>query len=165
MTSHFTESKGPVSTRLSSSHQPITHPPSSFLPQPPPGTLAYMDIPEHSGVLLLQCLYTCYSLWIAVTAVCMHACEVASVMSDSLWPYGLSPPGSSVHWILQARTLDWVAMPSSSGSSWPRDRICISYVYCIDRQVLFFTISATWEALTAGYIWRNWVLSQMLFSQ
>ena len=32
-----------------------------------------------------------------------------------------SPPGSSVHWILQARILEWVAMPSFSGSSWPRD--------------------------------------------
>ena len=34
-------------------------------------------------------------------------------MSSSLWPYGLSPPGSSVHGILQARILEWVAMPSS----------------------------------------------------
>ena len=33
-----------------------------------------------------------------------------------------SPPGSSVHGILQARTLEWVAMPSSRGSSQPRDR-------------------------------------------
>ena len=32
-----------------------------------------------------------------------------------------SPPGSSVHGILQARILEWVAMPSSSGSSQPRD--------------------------------------------
>ena len=32
-----------------------------------------------------------------------------------------SPPGSSVHGILQARILEWVAMPSSRGSSWPRD--------------------------------------------
>ena len=30
-------------------------------------------------------------------------------------------PGSSVHGILQARILDWVAMPSSRGSSCPRD--------------------------------------------
>ena len=37
-----------------------------------------------------------------------------------------SPPGSSVHGILQARTLEWVAMPSSWGSSCPRDRTCIS---------------------------------------
>ena len=32
-------------------------------------------------------------------------------------PMGCSPPGSSVHGILQARTLEWVAMPSSRGSS------------------------------------------------
>ena len=32
-----------------------------------------------------------------------------------------SPPGSSVHGILQARILQWVAMPSSRGSSPPRD--------------------------------------------
>jgi len=32
-----------------------------------------------------------------------------------------SPPGSSVHGILQARILEWAAMPSSRGSSWPRD--------------------------------------------
>ena len=33
-----------------------------------------------------------------------------------------SPPGSSVHGILQARVLEWVAIPFSRGSSWPRDR-------------------------------------------
>ena len=36
-----------------------------------------------------------------------------SVTSDSFWPYGLyCLPGSSVHGILQARTLEWVAIPS-----------------------------------------------------
>ena len=49
-----------------------------------------------------------------------------SVTSDSLRPHGLSPPGSSVHGILQARILEWVAMPSSRGSSQPRDRTQIS---------------------------------------
>ena len=44
-----------------------------------------------------------------------------SVMSNSLWPYG--PPGSSVHGILQARFLEWVAMSFSRGFSQPRDRI------------------------------------------
>ena len=38
-----------------------------------------------------------------------------------------SPPGSSVHEILQARILAWVAMPFSRGSSWPRDQTCISW--------------------------------------
>ena len=32
-----------------------------------------------------------------------------------------SLPGSSVHGILQARILEWIAIPFSRGSSWPRD--------------------------------------------
>ena len=36
-------------------------------------------------------------------------------------PMDYSPPGSSVHRILQAGILEWVAMPSSGGSSRPRD--------------------------------------------
>ena len=36
-------------------------------------------------------------------------------------PMDSSPPGSSAHGILQGRTLEWVAMPSSRGSSPPRD--------------------------------------------
>ena len=37
-------------------------------------------------------------------------------------PMDYSPPSSSVHGILQARILEWVATPSSKGSSWLRDR-------------------------------------------
>ena len=51
-------------------------------------------------------------------------------------PMDCSPPHSSVHGILQARILEWVAMPFSRGSSWPRDRTHVSYVSCIGRQVL-----------------------------
>ena len=47
-----------------------------------------------------------------------------------------SLPGSSVHGILQERILEWVAMPSSRGSSRPRDRTCVSHVSCTGRQVL-----------------------------
>ena len=46
---------------------------------------------------------------------------------------GLS--SSSVHRILQEKLLEWVAVPSSRGSSWPRDRTWVSYVFCIRRQV------------------------------
>ena len=42
--------------------------------------------------------------------------ESRSVVSDSLRPHGLS-----VHGILQARILDWVAYPFSRGSSRPRN--------------------------------------------
>ena len=49
---------------------------------------------------------------------------VASVVSNSLQPHGLySSPGSSVHGTLQARILEWGAMPSSRGQSQPRDQI------------------------------------------
>ena len=64
-----------------------------------------------------------------------------SVVSDSLWHHRLSPPGSSVHGILQARILQWEAIPFSRGSSWPRDQIHVS---CNARG--FFTIWAIWEA-------------------
>ena len=67
----------------------------------------------------------------------LHACWVALVMLDSLQPYGLYPPGSSVHGILQARTLEWVAVPSSRGSSWPRDWTCVSRVSCNSRRILY----------------------------
>ena len=36
-------------------------------------------------------------------------------------PRDCSPPGSSVHGILQARILEWVAIPFSRGPSQPRD--------------------------------------------
>ena len=38
--------------------------------------------------------------------------------------------GSSIHGILQARILEWVAMISSRGSSPSRDPTCISYISC-----------------------------------
>ena len=45
-----------------------------------------------------------------------------------------SPPGFCLHGILQARTLEWVAMPVSRESPQPRDWTHISYISCIGRQ-------------------------------
>ena len=39
-----------------------------------------------------------------------------------------SETGSSVHGILQARILEWVAIPFSRGSSWPRDQTQVSWL-------------------------------------
>ena len=64
-----------------------------------------------------------------------------------------SPPGSSAHGILQARILEWVAMPSSRGSSPPRDGTRVSCVSCTGRQVLYHCV--TWEALQTPYICAN----------
>ena len=52
-------------------------------------------------------------------------------------PMDCSPPGSSVSGILQARILEWAAMPSSRRSSQPGDPTYISYVSCIGRWVLY----------------------------
>ena len=51
-----------------------------------------------------------------------------------------SPRGSSAHGILQARILEWVAIPFSGGSSWPRSRTQISSI-----AGRFFTVWATRE--------------------
>ena len=48
--------------------------------------------------------------------------ESCSVVSDSLHSLvDCNPPSSSVHGILQARILEWVAISFSRGSSQPRD--------------------------------------------
>ena len=55
-------------------------------------------------------------------------------------PIDCSPPGSSVHDILQVRILELVDMPSSRASSPPRDPTCVSYVslsFWIGRQFLY----------------------------
>ena len=48
-----------------------------------------------------------------IPAVGIHMCQVASVVSDFCEPIDCSLPGS-VHGILQARILEWVAVPSPS---------------------------------------------------
>ena len=50
-------------------------------------------------------------------------------------PMDYSLPGSSVYWILQARILEWVAIPFSRASSQPRDR---SWVSCIAGKFFIF---------------------------
>ena len=52
-------------------------------------------------------------------------------------------PGSSVHKIFQARILEWVAISSSRGVSWPGDQACVSCTSCFGRQTLYHW--ATWE--------------------
>ena len=52
-------------------------------------------------------------------------------------PMDCSLPDSSVHGILRARILEWVAISSSMGSSRPRDRTRVSCTSCIGRQVLY----------------------------
>ena len=52
-------------------------------------------------------------------------------------PMDCSPPGSSVHGILQTRILEWVAISSSRGPSRRRDPTHVSHVSCVGRWVLY----------------------------
>ena len=83
-----------------------------------------LEFPPHSwscyfGTMLLCCTKSLKS--------CLTPCD----------PIYSSLPGSSVHGILQTRILEWVAIPSSRGSSQPRDQTCIAYVSCTGRRVLY----------------------------
>ena len=77
----------------------------------------------------------------------MHAKlpQSCQTLSD---PMDCSPPGSSVHEILQARILEWVAMPFSM--EWTHDSPALAGS--------FFTISASWEAPSQGY--GYWIVNK-----
>ena len=85
---------------------------------------------------LPPCMNTClaWSYLIAYMCGCWSLSHVWLFAT-----HGLCLPVSPVHGILQARILEWVAMPSSRGSSLPSDQTQVS---CIG----FFTIWATREA-------------------
>ena len=73
--------------------------------------------------------------------------RVITQSRPTLWvPMNCSPPGSSIHGLLQA-ILEWVAIPFSRSSSQPRDRTQVS---CIAGG--FFTIQATRDAPYDRYL-------------
>ena len=79
--------------------------------------------------------------------VCCCCCLVAESSPTLFDPMDCSLPGSSVHGILQARILQWVAIPSSRGSSQPRDQTQVS---CIAGR--FFAIWATSQSLPQDFL-------------
>ena len=103
--------------------------------------------------------------------MCVCVCVLShSVVSDSLRPLGRSQPGSSLHAILQARLLEWVAIPFSRGSSWPGDW---THVFCVSCAVgRFFTCWATvtlcdilfkkglQRRSVLGVHWKDWCWSR-----
>ena len=61
-----------------------------------------------------RCPASCVCMWVCVWGGRAQSCPTLCNSMDC------SPPGSSVHGILQARILEWVAISSSMGSSRPR---------------------------------------------
>ena len=94
--------------------------------------------------------------WLSSFAVSVLCC--AKLCLTLCNPVGCSPPGSSVHGILQARILEWVAMASSRGSSQPRDQTHIPCISCTAGGC--FTCWATREAQNGG---RRAGLNQLKF--
>ena len=63
-------------------------------------------------------------------------------------PMDCSLPGSSVHEISQSGILEWVAISSSGGSSWPRDSTWVSCVSCLGRWMPY--CCTTWKTMTSS---------------
>ena len=81
----------------------------------------------------IQCQEPHSSCFTRITCVlCVKSLQSHSTLCD---PMDCSLSGPSVHGTLQARILEWAAMPSSRGSSWPRDWTCI---FCMDMWVLYY---------------------------
>ena len=86
-------------------------------------------------MLLLTTSLDMTGAWMSMRGAQEGACLVAqSCLCD---PMDCSPPGSSVHGILQARILERVAISFFRGSSWPKDWTSISCISCIAGR--FFT--------------------------
>ena len=64
-------------------------------------------------------------------------CSVAQSWPTLCDPKDCSLPGASVHGILRARILEWVAISFFRGFSRPRDQTTVSYISCIGREVLY----------------------------
>ena len=78
-----------------------------------------------------------------------HAYQSCPTLCDAM-DYSL--PGSSVHGIFQASIMEWVAISSCHGSSWPRDQSYICCVSCIAGW--FFTTAPLGKALK-GTKWKG----------
>ena len=78
------------------------------------GTLSSLRLSSHIHTWLLEkpCVLCLVAQW------CPTLCD----------PMDCSLPASAVHGILQARIVEWVAMPSFRGSSWPRDWTQVSHI-------------------------------------
>ena len=85
--------------------------------------------------------------------VCLCVCVLSHAR---LWdPMDCIPPGFSVHGILQARILEWAAMPSSRGSSQPGDWTEVSCISCTDRWILYHC--AIWESLKTAHKFKTFI--------
>ena len=111
---------------------------------------------------LSRCCWASLKHWLCTSqGTCMRVCLLShSVVPDSfVTPWNCSPPGSSVHGILQARMLEWVTISSFRGTSPPRDGSWVSCISCAGRRILHHWSSLGWypslTALLASLSWNS----------
>ena len=92
---------------------------------------------------------------ITLAKVSVQWCSVTHSCFRYWNPMNCNPPGSSVHAILQARILEWVATASSRISSPLRNWTWVSCISCFGRRILYHW--ATWKgpSKTSGIV-SNW---------
>ena len=96
------------------------------------------DSKLHWKEFLLACLFQ--NDWIHWTYIHLYIyvsewVSAFSVVSDSLWPHELYPPGSSIYRILQARILEWVSICFSTIHTW----LCqnkVNMIFIVDPNLL-----------------------------
>ena len=100
-------------------------------------------------------------LYVLIIQSCLTLCD----------PMDCSPPGSSVHGIFQATILEWVALPSSRGSSRPSNQASLSYVSCIVRWAFYHqghlgspSFSSGPHATGNWHVWRAELVSLTVIS-
>ena len=98
------------------------------------------DFTSRASVSSLEAFqYWCPPTIAAEFAACVpKSLQLCPALCD---PMDCNPQDSSIHGILQARLLEWVAMPPSRGTSQPRDRTQVSHI-----RGRFFTVWPTREA-------------------
>ena len=159
---YLTESKRSLRlTRQECAPQPphaahLCNPRRSGLRSPGLGSTAWSSWPTpHTVHFSSPEAFRDYYTWFKVTTKSADSLSKPRILKNLHWkkvlvpqscltlcePMDCSLPGSPVHGILQARTLEWVAIFSSRGSSPPRDWTGVSWI--VGR---FFTVWITREA-------------------
>ena len=100
----------------------------SGLPFPSLGDLPDLGIEARSATLQADSLPPEPPGKVTLKWQILYGSEVAQSCPTLRDPLDCSPPGSSVHGILQARILEWVAISFSRGSSQPRDQTQVSCI-------------------------------------
>ena len=110
-------------------------------------TSEYIMLWGMQGIPEIQECYFPMQFMLSITLYCCCCCLVTKSYLTPCDPMGCSLPGSSVHGILQARILEWVAISFSRGSSWHGDRTRVSCT-----AVRFFTPESQEKPIMLYYV-------------